>query len=141
MSIEGNKAIACRVWNEVFNQRKLSVADELVAADGVNYEAPPGIPDRGPESLKAAVNWLTAAFPDLHAAIDDVVAEGDKVVVLLTLSGTHKGPFMHIAPTGRRFAQRQVHMLRVRDDKVVEHSAIRDDVAMLKQLGGHADRA
>ena len=135
MSLEANKALARRIWDEVFNERNLALADELIAPDAVNHEAPPGVPNRGPESLKAAVTWLSAAFPDLHMAVDDVLAEGDKVVVQTTLSATHEGPFLGIAQTGRRFAQRQVHVLRIADGKVVEHWAVRDDLAMLQQLG------
>ena len=135
MSLEANKAIARRVWNDVFNKRDLALADELVAADAINHEAPPGVPARGPESLKAAVTWLSAAFPDMHMAIDDVVAEGDKVVLQTTFSGTHQGPFWGIAPTGRRFAQHHVHVFRLADAKVVEHWAVRDDLGFLQQLG------
>jgi predicted SnoaL-like aldol condensation-catalyzing enzyme len=135
MSLEANKAIARRVWDEVFNKRDLALADELVAADAINHEAPPGVPARGPESLKAAVTWLSAAFPDMHMAIDDVIAEGDKVVLQTTMSGTHQGPFWGIAPTGRRFAQHHVHVVRLADAKVVEHWAVRDDLGFLQQLG------
>jgi predicted ester cyclase len=120
------------------HHRNLALADELVAPDAVNNEAGPGAPSRGPESLKAAVNWLLAAFPDVHMAIDDVLAEGDKVVLLTTMSGTHLGTFMGIAPTGRRFAQRQVHFLRIKDRQAIEHSAVRDDLGFLQQVGAAA---
>jgi steroid delta-isomerase-like uncharacterized protein len=135
MSLDANKTLARRIWDDVFNNRNLGVADELVAPDAVNHEAGPGAPSRGPESLKAAVTWLSTAFPDMHMAIDDVLAEGDKVVLQTTMSGTHQGTFMGIAPTGRRFAQRQVHFLRIKDGKAVEHWAVRDDLGFLQQLG------
>ena len=135
MSLEANKALARRIWDEVFNNRDLGLADELVAPDAVNHEAPPGVPNRGPESLKAAVGWLSKAFPDMHMAIDDVVAEGDKVVLQTTMSGTHLGPFWGVEPTGKRFAQRHVHGVRIADGKVVEHWAVRDDLGFLQQLG------
>ena len=135
MSLDANKTLARRLWDDVFNNRNLALADELVASDAVNHEAGPGAPSRGPESLTAAVNWLSAAFPDVHMAIDDVLAEGDKVVLQTTMSGTHQGTFMGIAPTGRRFAQRQVHVLRIKDGKAVEHWALRDDLGFMQQLG------
>jgi steroid delta-isomerase-like uncharacterized protein len=135
MSLEANKLVARRIWDDVFNKRNLGAADELVAPDAINHEAAPGVPARGPESLKAAVSWLSAAFPDMHMAIDDLVAEDDKVVLQTTLSGTHQGSFMGIAPTGRRFAQRQVHILRIKDGQAVEHWAVRDDLGFLQQLG------
>jgi steroid delta-isomerase-like uncharacterized protein len=135
MSLEANKALARRIWDEVFNDRNLALADELISPDGVNHEVGPGMPARGPDSLKAAVTWLTAAFPDLHMAIDEVLAEGDKVVLQTTMSGTHRGVFMGIPPTNRRFAHRHVHVVRIPDGSVVEHWAVRDDMAMLQQLG------
>jgi steroid delta-isomerase-like uncharacterized protein len=135
MSLDANKTLARRIWDDVFNNRNLGVADELVAPDAVNHEAGPGASSRGPESLKAAVTWLATAFPDVHMAIDDMLAEGDKVVVQTTMSGTHQGAFMGIAPTGRRVAQRQVHFLRIKDGKAVEHWAVRDDLAFVQQLG------
>jgi steroid delta-isomerase-like uncharacterized protein len=135
VSLEANKALARRVWEDVFNHRNLAAAEELVAPDAVNHEAPEGVPQRGPESLIAAVSWLTSAFPDLHVALEDIIAEGDKVVVQLTLSGTHRGPFMGMAPTHRRFAQRQIHIVRIQDGKIRENWALRDDMTMLRQLG------
>jgi steroid delta-isomerase-like uncharacterized protein len=135
MSLEANKALARRIWDEVFNQRNLALADELVAPDAVNHEAPPDIPARGPESLRAVVTWLTAAFPDLHMAVDQVLAEGDKVMVEVTFSGTHRGPFMGIPATGRRFAQRQIHLVRIAGGKAVEQWGLRDDLGLLQQLG------
>ena len=134
MSLDANKSLARRIWEDVFNGRNLDLADELIAPDAVNHEAGPGAPSRGPESLKAAVTWLSTAFPDMHMAIDDVVAEGDKVVLQTTMTGTHQGPFMGIEPTGRRFAQRQVHILRIQDGQAVEHWAVRDDLGFMQQL-------
>jgi steroid delta-isomerase-like uncharacterized protein len=135
MSLDANKKLACRIWAEVFNERNLALADELIAPEAVNHEAGPGAPTRGPQSLAAAVTWLSGAFPDVHMAIDDVLAEGDKVVLQTTMNGTHQGPFMGIAPTGRRFAQRQVHFVRIMDGKAVEHWAVRDDLGLMQQLG------
>jgi predicted ester cyclase len=135
MSLDANKSLARRIWDDVFNGRNLDVADELIAPEAVNHEAGPGASSRGPESLKAAVTWLSAAFPDVHMAIDDIVAEGDKVVLQTTMSGTHQGSFMGIEPTGRRFAQRQVHILRMQAGKAVAHWAVRDDLGFMQQLG------
>ncbi|HEY1297935.1 MAG TPA: ester cyclase [Chloroflexota bacterium] len=135
MSNEMTKAIARRVWEEVFNKRNLALADELLAPEAINHEAPPGVESRGPEGLKGAVRWLSAAFPDMHMAIDDVIAEGDKVVLLTTMSGTHQAPFWGIPPTGRHFACRHVHVVRIVDGIVVEHWAVRNDLEFLEQLG------
>jgi predicted ester cyclase len=130
---EENKAIMRRIYEEIFNEGKLELADELVAPEMVNNTAP-GSP-RGPEPVKRLVGMLRGAFPDHHIAIDDMIAEGDKVVMLNTYSGTHEGEFMGIAPTGKRFVQRQVHVMRFADGKAIEHWGLRDDLGQLQQLG------
>ena len=135
MSIEENKALVRRFWEEVFNKRNLAVADELLAADSINYEAPPGMTREGPESVKQIIPMLTAAFPDYHISLEEMIAEGDKVVVRTTVSGTHQGTFMGIPPTGKHFTQQQIHIVRIVDGKGVEHRAVRDDLSMLQQLG------
>jgi steroid delta-isomerase-like uncharacterized protein len=135
MSTEANKAVVRRIYEELFNQRHLAVADELSAPDAINYEAPPGIIPEGPESAKQIVQMLLSAFPDLHMTIEDMVAEDDKVVVRTTFNGTHQGAFMGIPPTGKRVSQQQIHFVRLRDGKVMEHRAVRDDLGMMQQLG------
>jgi steroid delta-isomerase-like uncharacterized protein len=135
MSVEANKAIVRRIFEEVFNQRNLALADELSAPDALNDAAPPGITPDGPESLKQIVQMLTSAFPDLHTTVEDMIAEGDKVVARTTLNGTHEGPLWGIPPTGKRVSQEQIHIVRLRDGKVAEHRAVRDDLGMMQQLG------
>ena len=78
---------------------------------------------------------LRTAFPDLHYDTEELIAEDDKVVARTTMRGTHTGPFLGIPPTGRRFEQQQIHILRFVDGKAVEHRAVRDDLGMLQQLG------
>jgi predicted ester cyclase len=68
------------------------------------------------------------AFPDLHAELHQLVAEGDLVVGRLILSGTHQGEFMGVPPTGRSFPVQHMHMYRVADGKAAEHWACRDDL-------------
>jgi steroid delta-isomerase-like uncharacterized protein len=132
---EGNKAQFRRTYAEVFNQGNLSIAEELVAPDCVNHEIPPGMNNRGPEQLRQVVTMLRTAFPDLHYTIEELVAEGDTVVGRVTMSGTHQGPLMGIAPTGRSVRQAQVHIVRFRDGKGVEHRGLRDDLGLMQQLG------
>jgi steroid delta-isomerase-like uncharacterized protein len=135
MSTEENKALVRRLWEEVLNKRNLEVADELLAPGSVNHEAPAGRTHEGPESLKQVVGMLTSAFPDHHTIVEDIIAEGDKVMVRTTFSGTHQGPFMGIPPTGKRFSQQQIHVVRIVDGKATEHWAVRDDISMMQQLG------
>jgi predicted ester cyclase len=115
-----NKAQFRRTYEELLNGGELSVADELVAPDFVNHEAPPG-KDRGPESMRGLATMLRTAFPDLHFTIEDLVAEGDTVAGRLTMSGTHEGPLMEMAPTGRSVRQDHMHIVRFRDGKALEH--------------------
>ena len=135
MSAEENKAIARRLFEEVFNRRNLAVADELLTLESLNHDDPHEVGRVGSEPLKGVVQMLTAAFPDFQMTIEDLIAEGDKVVVRITASGTHQGAFMGMAPTGKRFTEAQMHLLRVVDGKVTEHWDVRDDLSMLQQLG------
>jgi steroid delta-isomerase-like uncharacterized protein len=130
---EENKALMRRIYEEIFNEGKLELANELVAPDMANHTAP-GAP-RGPEPIKRLVAMLRSAFPDHHIEIEDMIAEEDKVVMLNTYSGTHKGEFMGIAPTGESFVQRQVHVMRFAEGKAIEHWGVRDDLGQMQQLG------
>jgi len=135
MSTEANKAIVNHVWEEVFNQRNLALADELLAPDAINYDTPPGITRDGPESLKQIVQMLTTAFPDHHMTVEDTIAERDTVVSRTTFSGTHQGAFLGRPPTGKHFTQQQIHVVRVVDGKIVVHRALRDELSLMQQLG------
>ena len=134
MSTEANKAFARRLFEEVFNKQNLALAGELLAPGAVSHAAPAGTAD-GPEGIRQVVTMLSNAFPDQHTTIEDLIAEGDKVVVSATFSGTHQGAFMGIPPTGKHFTQRQIHILCITDGKLAEHWAVMDDLAMMRQLG------
>lgn len=114
----------------------------------VNHEAqaePPATRGRGPQAMYATARWLQAAFADLAWEIHEVVVERDLVAVHCTMSGRQVGDFVTYTedgavgdvfpPTGKHFATTQSHWLRVRDGKVVEHWANRDDLGMAQQLG------
>lgn len=137
MSTDSNKAIVQRFYEEVFNQRKIDAIDELMAAQFINHDPTP-VAARDRASMKQFIQTLTAAFPNHHHQIEDLIAEGDKVVVRCTLTATHKGQFpgfMELPPTGRLICQRQIHILRVQDQQLAEHWVVRDDLAMMQQLG------
>jgi predicted ester cyclase len=131
---EENKAHFRRAYEELLNQGNLSIADELVAPEFINHEAPPGR-NRGPESMRGVATMLRTAFPDLHFTIEELVAEGDIVAGRLTMSGTHQGPLMGMPPTGRSMRQDHMHFVRFRDGKAIEHWGVRDDLGMMHQLG------
>lgn len=135
MSTEQNKALARQLVEEVMNQGNISMIDEIINPDFVEHEElPPGIPP-GREAPKAMFSMLRSAFPDFKATIDDLIAEGDKVVIRHTWTGTHKGEFMGIPPTGKSVSFGVIDIIRIADGKFVEHWGQMDQMAMMQQLG------
>ena len=132
---EKNKAIVRQMYTELFTQGKLSLAEELFAADYIDTEAPPGQSNRGPEAMRQLVTMFHAAFPDITFHVEEVIAEDETVAARVFWVGTHRGPFLGIAPTGRTIRQKQMHFMRFRDGKMVEHLAVRDDLGLRQQLG------
>src|SRR5690348_2396040 len=99
MSDERNRAVVVRYFEEIWNQGRLDVCDELVAPDYVNHSASlPDLPP-GPVGLKPIVAAMRMAFPDLHYTIEDIVLGAAKAAVRTTLRGTHSGDFFGVAPT------------------------------------------
>ena len=78
---------------------------------------------------------LRAGFPDLHVTVEDIIAEGDKVVGRTTIRGSHTGEFMGMAPTGKQFTIQAIDVMRFAGGKVVEHWGNQDDLGMMQQLG------
>jgi len=135
MSTEQNKALFRRLMEEVFDRGNISLIDELFAPDFVEHEElPPGIA-AGSEGVKQLSTMFRSAFPDFKATIDDMIAEGDKVVVRGTWSGTHKGEFMGIAPTGKRVSFGVIDIVRIAGGKFVEHWGQMDNMGLMQQLG------
>ena len=139
MSIEDDKAIAAAVVERVMNQGDLAAVEEYYAAGYVEHDVlPPGI-SPGLEGMTQLFGMFRAAFPDLHYAVDDVVADGDKVVQRVTGSGTMRGPLFGLPATGRSASWSEIHISRFDGGKVVEHWSVTDQLGMLQQLGLTAD--
>ena len=134
MSIEQNKEIVRRLHEEVVNQKNLSALDDYVGAGVVWHGAPPGLAP-GIEGYKQFFPMLYAGFPDWHATIDDVIAEGDKVVHRFTGHGTHKGEWMGIAPTGKQVTATGILIYRISGEKIVEEWLQYDVMGVMQQLG------
>ena len=135
MSIEQNKALARKLVEEVINQGNISEIDELLIPNFVEHEElPPGIPP-GREAPKALFTMLRSAFPDIKATIEHLIAEGDEVVLHMTWTGTHKGEFMGIPPTGKSISINVIDILGIAEGKFVEHWGVMDSMAMMQQLG------
>jgi steroid delta-isomerase-like uncharacterized protein len=131
---ERNKAVVQRFIEEVQNQKNWDVFDELHAPDFVNLSSPPGVPS-DLEGGRMFLGAFMAAFPDCQFTIEDMIAEGDRVATKKTFTGTHKGEFNGIPPTGRRVTLTFVDILRLRDGKIVEHWLSMDQLSFLQQLG------
>ena len=136
---DANKASARRMVDEVVNEGNIDLIDELLAPEFVDHSAPPGVPP-GREGAKLFMTALRHAFPDLHASVDDVIAEGDKVVQRTRARGTMKGELMGLPPSGKSASWEQIHILRFANGREVEHWAVSDQLGMLSQLG-FLDRA
>ena len=136
MSTEQNKELATRMVEEIFNRGNVGKADEFLALDFVEREElPPGILG-GREGVKQLTVMLRSAFPDFKATVDDIVAEGDKVVIRQTWTGTHTGgEFMGVPPTGKSVSVGVIDIIRVANGKFAEHWGQMDSTAMMQQLG------
>jgi predicted ester cyclase len=114
MSLEDNKAIVRRYLNEPWNQGNLAILDELCA---------PGFCINGIASLaeiKRAIFEARRAFPDIHDTIEEIIAEGDTVVIRWTITGTHRGVYEGIPPTGKPIKFTGITIVHLCDGKIVE---------------------
>ena len=96
--------------------------------------------DRSLQHIKAFYTLITAAFPDITGKIDDIIAEGDKVVVRMTTSGTHKGEFQGIPPTGKTVAINEMTIYRISEGKIAEGWGVSDMLGLMQQLGAMPSR-
>ena len=129
MSLEENKAVVRR-FIEAYNNRNLGLIDDFVAPDYVDHTN-----KVGREGLKQLFAMGLNAFPDWHETIEDIIAEGDKVWVRLAYTGTHKGGFMGLAPTGKKITSKAVDIYRIVNGKLAEYWNVTDNVNILKQTG------
>jgi steroid delta-isomerase-like uncharacterized protein len=133
MSTEENKAVVRR-YIEEWNKQNPAGVEELVALEWVAHGTPPGIsPDLA--GLRQAFPAFFTAFPDLHFVVEDLIAEGDKVVARVTMRGTHHGDFMGIPPTGKQVSWTGIDIERIEAGKFVEGWANTDDLGLMQQLG------
>jgi steroid delta-isomerase-like uncharacterized protein len=135
MSVEENKAIARRWSEELWGRGNLAVADEIVAPDYVRHDPGAPFPARGPEDVKRLVTMLRAMLPDLKIVVEDVIADGDKVVSRYTSIATDTEGFMGRPPTGKVIRTPAIQIFRFAGGRIVESWAVRDDLGTLRQLG------
>jgi predicted SnoaL-like aldol condensation-catalyzing enzyme len=135
MSAADNKAIFRRFVAEVMNQGNISAIDELFAPDFVGHIHLPPAPPMNREDVKLLFSTYHSAFSGFQATIEDLIAEGDKVVGRLTARGTHTGTFAGIRPTGKQVTFQTIDIFRTIGDTIVEHWAMPDQFGLRQQLG------
>ncbi len=136
MATEDNKATVRRAIEELWNEGRVAVFDELFAPTFIYHE--PGLPDVGTlEDYKRAFAQVRSAFPDIHLTIEDMIAEGDKMVVRFTWRGTNTGdlPRMRMPATGKQVTVTAIVIIRLAEGKAVEFWGQFDNLGMFQQLG------
>jgi predicted ester cyclase len=131
---EANKALIRRAYQVCIDGRQLERASEFYADDYVGhlgglYEA------HGPKGYQEAARGTLTAFPDAKEAPEEIIAEGDRVVVRHQYRGTHQAPFLGIEPTGKEISITVIDIYRVAGGKIVEEFSQIDLFGLLRLLG------
>jgi steroid delta-isomerase-like uncharacterized protein len=128
MGSDRAKTLAVRLWEEGWNQGRLDVVDEALAPDGVDHHPVPGGDFRA--HLKRVIREFRSAFPDLRAEVEDVVAEGDRLAMRVSISGTNLGAFFGKPASGKRIEIEQFHFIQVNEaGQAVRHWASADELS------------
>ena len=114
---------------------RISKTIDEVFHPGVLIRTPLPVQATGAQAFKEVFATLHRAFPDLLVTIDDFIEEGDKVVCRNTVTGTHHGPYMGLAPTGKSVAYSEIFILRFADGRIAEIWGVVDVLSQMKQLG------
>ncbi|MGW5432361.1 ester cyclase [Streptomyces sp. NPDC004059] len=132
-----NKATAARFHDAVSTRDPEIISktiDELVAPD-VLFQAPVPMGMTGAQALKQVWTVLLRAFPDVHVKVEDVIAEGDKVVARNTVTGTHRGEYRGMPPTGRSVTYGEIFVFRFEGGRIAEIWGVVDVFSQMRQLG------
>lgn len=122
MTLDANKAVVRRLFEEVFAAGDTAAVRDLVASDIIDHDPMPGQP-AGVEGIEYVASTLHTAQPDLRFTVDDLVAEGDRVAIRWTLRGTSTGPMFGQPPSGRPVEQSAVVIFRIADGRITERWA------------------
>ncbi len=135
MSVENNKAAVRHFWEDHLSAGNATLCEGDFAPNAVNHDpnSPPVPP--GPEGISQLITIYRAAFPDLSATVEDMVAEGDEVAYRLTFRGTHRGEMMGLPPTGKQVTYAGIGIDKVVDGTIVEMWLNFDALGMLQQVG------
>ncbi len=139
MSTEANKALVRRYYEEIANTENTdvatSVAESLLTPAFAFYTLNDDQGTHGLEQHKEFLVWHHTAFPDQHWTVEDIVAEGEMIAIHWRLSGTQRGEFLGVAPTGRQIALRGMDLFRLADGKIAELRRFFDLMDVMQQLG------
>jgi steroid delta-isomerase-like uncharacterized protein len=130
-----NKAIARRLYEEVWNKRRLGFVDELISPSHALNDPLASDSQVGPKLYKQRVVEFTTSFPDLRFTIEDMIAEKGKVVASWTFSGTHKGEFRDIPATGKKVSVEGITIHHITNGKILDSFARWDALGLMRQLG------
>ena len=133
-TLDRNKAMYRRYIQQVFNEGRVDLLDDLLAPSYVFHEAPPGtLP--GADGIKQVVSMFRAAFPDLEITIDDQIAEGDQVCSRATTRGTHQGEIFGIPATGKVVTMTGITIVRIVDGRITDSWVKNDVMGLMNQIG------
>ena len=131
---EENKDLARRSWEMLVNQQNPDAIDELYTPNFVWHEPDQDI--QGSEEAMQFLNTYLSAFPDMHVSVEEVIAEGEKVVTRWTIRGTHQGELEEFGPpTGRQIEIKGITIHRIEDGKIAEEWERYDNLSIMQQLG------
>lgn len=131
---KANLEVVSRFIEEFKNKANQEIVDELMSPDFVHHLTDPRLPE-GREAIKLLGQSIVAGFPDVHASVQDLLADGDKVIERTQTSATHTGEFNGIPPTGRQVGWTEIHIYRLEGGKIVEMWSEIDLLGLLVQLG------
>lgn len=131
--VEENKRLVLRFVDQMLNRQNLAVVDEVLSPDYIDHDAPPGQPV-GPEGVKQTFRLVRECLEDFKVATDDVIAEGDRVVMRLTAEATHVGPFLGFTATGNRLKWTAISIYRIAGGKIAERWGLLDYRSLERQL-------
>jgi steroid delta-isomerase-like uncharacterized protein len=133
------KQLIRRFVEELWNERRLDVADAIFAKDCVTHQLRSGAPadavPRGPQAIKEHVAGWISSFPDLRFSVEQMLSEGDRVVMQLRMEGTHQGAWMGIPASGKKIQIGMFTVHRVAQGKIVEDWVLVESLGFLQQLG------
>jgi steroid delta-isomerase-like uncharacterized protein len=128
-----NESVIRRYFQELFNQGRLELIEELLHPEYVNHSPSPGVP-AGRDGLRVIVPALRSAFPDLTYTIEELVVGADAVATRTTLRGTHRGDFFGLPASGRAFCVQQMTIERFAQGRIIAHHRVTDEASLLRQL-------